>query len=217
MLHMEKRGAIFGLVLLVVAICAVACSDPPRGKTYYEREIEPILMQKCAFGSSGCHATNTDDPFKFAACNLDVTSFEAIQKRRDTLTSFGAYPYPLFLIKAVGPAELKMHYGDIFKDIDVQHSGGSIIGLGSEAFFTLQNWLENGATSSGVRPATPAVEGSGSCSTAIPASFDRTKFITAANAESFTLFKETIQPVLTRHGCGAGNCHGAPQSDFYIT
>src|SRR5262249_6364777 len=26
-----------------------------------------------------------------------------------------------------------------------------------------------------------------------------------------------VQPILTRHGCNAGSCHGAPQSDFYIT
>jgi hypothetical protein len=34
---------------------------------------------------------------------------------------------------------------------------------------------------------------------------------------SFDAFKATVQPILTQHGCNAASCHGAPQSDFYIT
>ncbi|MCW5806235.1 MAG: PD40 domain-containing protein [Deltaproteobacteria bacterium] len=212
-----KRGVFLLVCVFVVGAAAIGCSDPPRGKTFYEREIEPILMKKCAFGTSGCHAPSDDDPFGHIPGNLDVSSFDAIQKRRDALQPFGAYPFPLFLIKAVGPGELKMQYGDIFVGIDVQHGGGSIIGLGSEAFFTLQNWLDNGATESGVRPATPLVKGTGDCSTFIPQSFVMSDFVNATTQASFDRFKDKVQPIFTRHGCGAGSCHGAQQSDFYIT
>ena len=68
--------------LTVVAACG---GDPPPGKTYFERTIQPILVQSCAGNTSGCHRTSPDDPYQFAAGNLDVTSFEAIQKRRDVL------------------------------------------------------------------------------------------------------------------------------------
>ena len=96
-----------------------ACGDAAPGKTYYQRNIEPILLQKCAGNTSGCHAANTNDPYQFAAGNFDVTSFDNVQKRRDVLAPFGAYPYPLLLIKAVAPAtplpvganQLTMPYG----------------------------------------------------------------------------------------------------------
>jgi hypothetical protein len=126
-----------------------------RRRTYYERNIEPILLQKCAGNTSGCHSINEGDPFAFAAGNLDVTSFENIQKRRDVLTPFGMYPQALLLIKSVGAKQLRIQYGKdmagnpAFPFLDVQHSGGNILDVGSDAYFTLQNWLDNGATENG--------------------------------------------------------------------
>ena len=204
-----RRVFLLGAVLWVTA-----CSDSPPGRTFFERNIQPILEQKCAGNTSGCHAVNANDPFQFAAGNLDVTSFDSIQKRRDLLAPFGAYPHSLFLIKAVGAGRLKMQYGGEFRDIDVDHVGGAIIDVGSDAYFALQSWLDNGATENGLKPATPAVAGSGDCSTSIPPGFDPTASLAAA---SFGQFRSTVQPVLVDKGCAAGNCHGAPQSDFYIT
>jgi hypothetical protein len=219
---MELRECLLGAVACALAVAG--CSDSPKGRTYYERNIEPILVQKCAGNTSGCHSTNDGDVFKFAAGNLDVTSFANIQKRRDTLTSFGAYPYPLLLIKAVGPGKLKLQYGSdgaglpVFKNIDVQHSGGGIIEVGSDAYFTLQSWLDNGATENGLKPASPPRVGTGGCSSAIPGGFDPAVVTSAPGfAANFQTFKSTVQPILTGHGCNEASCHGAPQSDFYIT
>ncbi|HEU0037386.1 MAG TPA: hypothetical protein VFQ53_42540 [Kofleriaceae bacterium] len=203
-------GAICALALIAFG----ACGDSPKGRTFYERNVEPILVQKCAGNTSGCHSTNEGDPFAIAAGNFDVTSFENVQKRRDVLSSFGAYPYPLLLIKAVGPGRLKLQYGGEFRNIDVQHSGGGIIDVGSDAYFTLQSWLDNGATENGLRPATPPVAGTGGCSTEIPAGFDPSQFNTLPG---FDTFKTNVQPILGAHGCNVSSCHGAPQSDFYIT
>ena len=211
-------------LLVPLIMCVAACGDSPEGRTYYERNIEPILVNTCTGSTSGCHAINRDpntgelDPFGIAAGNFDVTSFENVQKRRDILTPFGAYPYPLLLIKAVGPDKLTFGYSTggttEFRKIEVQHSGGGLIEVGSDAYFTLQSWLDNGATENGLRPATPAVTGSGPCTPDIPAGFDATA---ARAATGFASFRDTVQPILNRHGCAAGSCHGAPQSDFFLT
>jgi hypothetical protein len=215
-----------GVLLAVIASClCAACGTSPPGRTYYQRNIEPILLQKCAGNTSGCHATNTDDPYQFAAGNLDVTTFANVQKRRDVLAPFGAYPYPLLLIKAVPTGALKINYiskagtpvDQQFRPLEVQHSGGPVLDVNSDAFFTLQTWLENGATENGLKPATPPQVGNGACSHAIPSGFTRATYVNAATQASFDAFKATVQPILTQHGCTAGSCHGAPQSDFYIT
>lgn len=203
--------------LFLVGAALAGCSDSPKGRTYFERNIQPILEQKCAGNTSGCHAVEAGDPFAVAAGNLDVTTFENIQKRRDLLTPFGAYPFPLLLIKAVGDNKLKLAYADTFRNLDVRHSGGGLIDVGSDAYFTLQTWLENGATENGLKPASPAQAGEGGCSTAIPPGFVASNFVTAATQASFQQFRSNVQPILDRQGCTEGSCHGAPQSDFYIT
>src|SRR5688500_19490020 len=86
-----------------LAVCAIVCGDPPPGRTFYERNIEPILIQSCSRNTGGCHSTNAGDPYQFAGGNFDVTSFENVQKRRDLLEPFGPYQVPPLLIKAVGP------------------------------------------------------------------------------------------------------------------
>ena len=206
---------------------AAGCGDSPPGRTFYQRNIEPILQQKCAGNTSGCHSTNADDPYQFAAGNFDVTSFDNVQKRRDLLAPFGAYAYPLLLIKAVPTGALQLYYDTRstvidkavtpFRPLEVQHSGGPILDVNSDAFFTLQNWLENGATENGVKPATPAQTGSGACSHSVPSGFTKAGYVTPALQSSFDAFKAAVQPILTQHSCVAGSCHGAPQSDFYIT
>ncbi|MDQ3334521.1 MAG: hypothetical protein M4D80_05130 [Myxococcota bacterium] len=209
---------------ILVGICVLsACGDSPPGRTYYERNIEPILLQKCAGNTSGCHSINEGDPFAFAAGNLDVTTFENIQKRRDVLTPFGMYPQSLLLIKSVGAKQLRMQYGKdmagnpAFPFLDIQHSGGNILDVGSDAYFTLQNWLDNGATENGLKPASPPREGEGDCSTFVPSEFTAAAQSAAMSNPNFAEFRSSVQLVLNEKGCGAGSCHGAPQSDFYVT
>ena len=204
-------------IFLTMLTAAAACGgDPPPGRTYFERTIQPILTQSCAGNTSGCHRTNPDDPYQFAAGNLDVTSFEAIQKRRDTLVPFGSYPVPLLLVKAVGPGQLQMAYGDEFKDLDVLHAGGGIMQPGSDAYLILLSWMENGATENGVRPPSPPRQGEGACTPALPPSFDPVTFMAdPVFTANRAVFDRDVQPVLA--GCASGNCHGAPQSDLFIT
>src|SRR6185503_10032643 len=121
---------------------------------------------------------------------------------------------PLLLIKAVGPAKLQFEYQGQLRPIDVQHSGGGLVEVGSDAYFTLQTWLDNGATENGLRPATPPVVGDGPCTPDLPPGFDPAAF---RSMPGFDTFKSTVQPIFNAHGCVAGSCHGAPQSDFFLT
>lgn len=198
--------------LFALSVFAAACGDAPPGRTYYERNIEPILISGCAGSTSGCHRTNTDDPYSFAAGNFDVTTFENVQKRRDLLQPFGAYSQPLLLVKSVAPKALSVAYGSSFKPLDVQHVGGSIMEVGSPSYLTLQQWVENGATENGLAPPSPAKDGGSACSTAVPPGFSPAMYLSNPN---FAQFRSEVQPVLS--GCAGNACHGAPQSDFYIT
>ncbi len=203
-----SRLRLVGVALVMLA----ACSDPPPRRTYYQRHIEPILINSCAGNTSGCHQARVGDPFQFAAGNFDVTSFENVQKRRDLLKPFGAYPLPLLLIKAVNSADLELVYGDQFRDLEVNHVGAANLVVGEDAYLTLLTWVENGATENGLPPPSPPQDGTGACSTAIPSGFDPQPYLSNPN---FAEFRDNVQPVLD--GCNASSCHGAPQSDFYIT
>ena len=198
--------------VVLAPLAAAACSDAPPGRTYFERNIQPILTQACAGNTSGCHRTNTDDPFDFAAGNFDVTSFEKVQKRRDLLQPFGAFSHSLLLIKAVPPGSLSVAYGTGFKSIEVLHAGGPIFEVGSPAYLTLQQWVDNGATENGLAPPSPARDGGGQCSTSVPPGFVPATYTANAN---FAEFRSQVQPIL--RSCAGSACHGAPQSDFYIT
>lgn len=211
---MAKRQffKVFVVALAGAGALAGCGDDGPPGRTFYERNIEPILLQSCASNVAGCHSTNDDDPFQFAAGNFDVTSFENVQKRTDLLRTFGPYQVPVLLIKAVGPNVLQFSYNGEFKPIEVQHAGGPNLNVGSDAYLTLLSWLENGATENGVRPPIPPQEGQGGCSDAVPPEFDPTPILAHANYDEFV---EEVAPILS--GCASPNCHGAPQADFYVT
>ena len=204
---------------LVALPLAVACqTDAPPGQTYFDRVIEPILLQSCARNTGGCHQTDKNDPFKIAAGNLDVTTFESIHKRPDLLRTFSAYPVPFLLLKAAAETnQLTIVYRGQQLPSVVPHSGGSILSTSSTAFLTLQTWLENGATVDGVRPLPAAVMGTGDCSDAVPDDFDDGTVTGTTQWQSFNGEFNGIQDILTRETCNARNCHGAPQSDFFLT
>lgn len=196
--------------VLVLAACQ---GEPPPQTTYYERVIGPILESSCSGNTGGCHVANPEDPFSFAAGNFDVSSFENVKKRQDVLEVFGPYPVPLLLVKATGGTdELDVLYNDEVLPLEVRHAGGGIIGVGSDAYLTLLEWMENGATENGLPPPPGPEAGTGPCSTFVPDDFDEAAVL--ANS-TFDQFESEVAPVL--EACSSGSCHGAPQADFYIT
>jgi hypothetical protein len=204
-----------GAFLACVAAAALGgCgSDNPPGRTFYEREIEPILIGSCAGNTGGCHAADESDEFAFAAGNFDVTSFAGVQRRRDLLRPFGAYGIPLLLVKAVGNSgELGITYRDRFLPLAVEHAGGGIFGVGSEAYLTLLEWTNAGATENGQPVPVPAEAGQGACASFVPDDFEDAPI---RQEPSYDQFAADVMPILD--GCNAGSCHGAAQADFYIT
>ncbi len=201
-------------LLVATSFIAAACGDDgPPSSTFYERNIQPVLTQFCAGNTAGCHSTNADDPFSFAAGNLDVTSFENVQKRRDLLRPFGPFTVPPMLIKAVASSDdLGFVYNGEFVPLEVQHSGGAIFSTSADAYITLLTWINNGATENGLPPPERPEEGGGACSTVLPVGFDPSVYTGDAN---FGEFKNNVQPVLNT--CNSGNCHGTPAADLYLT
>src|SRR5262245_51013507 len=110
------------LVLLALAACE--SEESPRDD-YYARKIQPILDAACSGNTSGCHRVDPADPFAQAAGNLDTTSFDNIHKRPDLLRTFGAYPAPLLLIKALGRTDdLAILYNGRTLPLEIEHVGG---------------------------------------------------------------------------------------------
>jgi hypothetical protein len=105
-------------------------------------------------------------------------------------------------------------YGSQLLTLEIPHAGGANLELGEDAYFTLLEWLNAGATENGVAPSTPADPGSGACSTALPPGFDPSPYTGHAQ---FATFRDQVQPIFEEKNCSSGNCHGAPQADFYIT
>jgi hypothetical protein len=203
--------------LAVTLVAGCQSSEAPPGQSYFDRVVEPILAESCAKGSSGCHAADPKDPLGFAAGNLDVTSFANIHKRPDVLRTFGVYPVPQLLLKAAGDTgALQASYRDGQVPLRVPHAGGNVLAVSSRAFLTLQTWLENGATEDGVRPLPAPVTGTGPCSTVVP-SFDEAALTATPQWQQYQGEFDGVQDVLVRETCNAQNCHGAAQSDFYLT
>jgi hypothetical protein len=207
--HRALRLAAFAILFS----SAAGCDETAPGRTYYERQVQPILHQFCSGNTGGCHAIDDGDPFAFAAGNFDVTSFETVQKRRDLLKPSGPYSMPPLLIKAAGRTdELQIAYRGQFHPLEISHAGGNILQVGSDAYMTLLEWTENGATANGLPPAAPPRPGLGACSPLVPADFDAASYTASPY---FGDFVSKVQPVL--ESCAASSCHGAPQSDFHIT
>ena len=133
----------------------VACqTDAPPGQTYFDRVVEPILLQSCARNTGGCHKTDKNDPFQMAAGNLDVTTYENV--RLLLLSKSPAFPNGLSNnhsqvgrhyfshaqfggVAALFPFDLRNWYGtpgqgicvDNWADDNFDHSGLDFIGGGT--------------------------------------------------------------------------------------
>ena len=202
----------------LLALAASCQSEAPPGNNYFQEFILPILNQSCSQGTSFCHRADPADPFAFAAGNLDTTSFENVHKRPDLLRQFGAYPVPFLLLKAVGPTEdLKIVYRGTNYPSQIPHSGAQILRVNTPAYLALQQWLSNGATADGQRPVPGPVHGVGACTATVPPDFNPATVTTTPQWAMYAGMFDGVQSIMNAKGCNAGTCHGAPQSDFFIT
>ena len=197
------------LLLLGALGCAPKKPTPP---SYYDDHIQPILTQSCVGNTSPCHSV--DPQSGTALGNLDLTSFESVHKRADVLRKYGSYPYPLLLLKALKEASVQIPYRGTLVQSEITHVGGKTLAIDSDAFFTLENWLENGATRDGIAPPQVGDQGQGACNTAVSA--DRDLTVVDELSPAFTAFRDEVMPKL-KTSCAFSTCHSSPQSDFYIT
>jgi hypothetical protein len=196
-----------------MAVVAAGCltKDPPE-QHFFEQHVQPVLNTFCVGNTSPCHAI--DPGTKTALGNLDLTSFAAVQKRRDVLRTYGSYPHPLMLLKALPEESVQIPYGDKLFVSEIRHAGGKPIAANSDAFYELKRWLDNDGNRDGVASAEAPRQGVGSCNTGLPPASRRPMADTSA--PSYQTFVDVISPIL-QTSCAYGTCHSSPQADFYLT
>ena len=202
-------GVALSTWLLLVSSCAL---KKPVEKRYYDQHIQPILTTFCVGNTSPCH--QIDPATRGALGNLDLSSFEGVHKRPDVLRTYGSYPLPLLLLKAVPQESVVIPYQGRQLGSEIVHAGGKSLSYNSDAFYALKQWLDNGANLDGVAPEPHSNVGSGACNTALPP--DRDLTVVNTNSTAYTLFVSDVAPRL-RQSCAFASCHSSPQADFYVT
>ena len=115
---------------MLAAFLPAACSkEDPQETSYYERAISPILTTSCVRTNTGagCHVST---PKGNAFGNLDTSSFEGIDRRRDLLADYGPYGQPAFLIKNVPDFQVELQSFDGQKTVvttDIKHAGSATV------------------------------------------------------------------------------------------
>jgi hypothetical protein len=206
-------------VAAVISVGGCLNKEPPE-QHFYDQHIQPILKNFCVGNTSPCHAV--DPATGTALGNLDLTSFDGIQKRRDVLRTYGSYPHPLLLLKALPEDAVMINY---LADpacttcppqvpSEIRHAGGKPISANSDAYFELKRWLENGANRDGIAPDEVGKAGVGDCNEGLPP-VDR-RPVVDTSTPNYQTFVSTIMPFL-KNSCAYGTCHSSPQADFYLT
>ncbi len=212
------RTFLVGLVSLGVAVAAsnaVSCkggSEDGDAKPYFDRTIAPVLQGSCSRQTTGCHLV---DARGNALGNLDTSSFDALDRRRDLLVTYGPYNSPGLLAKVAGPQSVPVSTldGTIAIVTDIRHAAGAGIDVTSDGYATLRRWMDSGATRNNVGPSAPRVLATGNCKPSVPSA---TGFDPAVDPPGFSEFVATVQPVLKK-SCSAGTCHGNDVADLSLT
>jgi hypothetical protein len=198
------------LLISILIGFACSCGSEAPSQTYFERSIAPILVGSCSGATSGCHEDNGDGE---ALGNLDLSTFEAVQLRQDVLVRHGSYTEPLLLIKATSSNGMSvLHDGEALQ-MESFHGGGAIFTPTSDAYLTLKQWLDNGATENGLPPLDNALYAEGPCSEMLAEGIDASSVDTST--ENFREFKKVEDYLVT--SCGSSGCHGTRGADYYLS
>lgn len=208
---------------LLLAVLGSACqtSEPPEFSFYGER-IAPVLEVGCAVQTTGCHvATSTQG----AVGNLDLTSFDALMRRRDVLPPSGPYTVGQLLLKGGDAIDIPVQTFDppvgkqgnqriVAVTTDIRHAGGALLREGSDGYAKLKSWIAQGAQRNGA-PAEVLSMSEGRCN---PEPGQHAGFDPNAqpDTEAFNSFRIDVQPIL-KNRCAGSICHGSPQADLYLS
>ncbi|HVR61958.1 MAG TPA: hypothetical protein VMU50_08670, partial [Polyangia bacterium] len=203
-------------LLLVVGAAVPACqkSAPPE-QHFYDLHVQPVFNTFCVGNTSPCH--RIDPASGVALGNLDLSSFEGVQRRRDVLRTYGSYPHPVLLLKAVPEIAVYIPYRQRLLQSEIRHAGGKPIGASTEAFQEVKRWLDNGANRDALLPEPKANQGVGGCNTTVPAApAGNPRPAVDVNSAAYRDFVTVLQPKILA-SCAYATCHSSPQSDFYMT
>src|SRR6185369_10893486 len=190
------------LGISLAAFCSAGCLKKNAVEQhFYENHIQPIFNTSCVGNTSPCH--RIDPQTGVALGNLDLSSFEGVQKRRDVLRTYGSYPLPLLLLKSVPEEAVFIPYRGRSLVAEISHAGNKTLSQSSDAFFQLKRWLDNGATITGNAPVTGGNMGSGECNTALPP--DRDIAAVDTTSPAYQAFIADVQPKL-RQSCAFATC-----------
>ncbi len=192
-----------------VALAAPACiREKPAERHYYDEHVQPVFDSFCVGNTSPCH--RIDNATGTALGNLDLSSYESVQKRRDVLRNYGAYPQALLLTKAIPDNALMIRYAGKLVPGEIKHAGGKPLQPNSDAYYELKRWIDNGATRDGQSPPPQKQIGSGAC---VPAGSGPT---VVRESPAYQAFYGEVNTFLVQ-SCAFANCHGSPQADFQLT
>ncbi len=202
---------------LALALAPSACSKKDStDSTYFDRTIAPVLTTSCVRTNTGA-ACHVSDPKGNAFGNLDTSTFDGVNHRRDLLADYGPYGQPAFLVKNIPPFAVDVQTFDGQKvaiTTDIKHAGGPILDPTASAYQVLRRWIENGATANNTG-APPSNITRLPCATAIPGAQGFDPNVDPPRAD-FGTFRDRVNPVF-KGTCAAGNCHGNTANDLYLT
>jgi hypothetical protein len=203
-----------------------ACEAPGRESfSFYDERIDPILNIGCQRQTTGCHV---DDGRGFALGNLDLSSYEALLRRSDTLEPYGPYPVGLLLLKGGDPTQVQVRTVDppdpaqpdrryVSVTTDIRHGGGEgAIAQGSQDYSVLKRWIDGGHAKNGTTPRFQAAASIGDCQKGPGSLTNLDLSAELADQDSFTRFLGQVQPVLLAR-CAGSSCHGSGNADLYLS
>ena len=121
-----RRVSLGPLVVGVLASAGAGCLKKSGVEQhFYDNHIQPIFNNSCINGTSPCH--RVDPATGVALGNLDLTSFENVQKRRDALRTYGSYTQPLLLLKVLPETQVTFPFRGVSLPSEIRHTGGKPI------------------------------------------------------------------------------------------
>ena len=208
MLELHARRALSHQLIASSIAWALLRARPPIESTFsfYDERVQPILSGGCQRQSTGCHV---DDGSGFALGNLDLSSYDGLLKRADTLSAYGPYPVGLLLLKAGDPVDINVrtvdapdpenpdaHYVRITTDI--RHAAGEgAIAEGSSDYAALKQWIERGYSRDGVARDFPGMN-RGECSGGVARVPGMDLAAEPTDRDSYESFVDNVQPISER-------------------
>lgn len=226
---LRERGP-FGFSFAVIAIAigtgayVSACDQRPApASSYFDERIQPIFNTSCVQQTTGCHIASDQGT---ATGNIDLSSYDALMRRRDALPAYGPYSVGLLLLKGGPDRQMSVETIDppdpsmperrfVTFTTDIRHNAGEGISETSDGYRELKQWIESGHLRTGVPDETLNVN-DGECQNGIG---EHPFFDAAAppvDAESYNRFRNEVWPRM-KETCAGSSCHGSHIADLYLT